>query len=183
MKKASRLRVSSLMSERGAKPSELEALYGSQLGKFRRVAAAIAGSAEDGSEAVQEAFAKALANRRRYRPARGPLDAWVWRIVLNEASSAARRRRQRGSQRNEAALLREASSSGARPGFAVEGEALALLAQLPERERLTLFLRYVADLDYAGIAEILGVEKGTVGAALSSGRGRLRDLLKEGAAR
>ncbi|MGH8326620.1 MAG: RNA polymerase sigma factor, partial [Steroidobacteraceae bacterium] len=59
----------------------------------------------------------------------------------------------------------------------------AALARLPERERLALFLRYFADLDYAQIAAVLDVRAGTVGASLNSGRAKLGRLLKEGEAK
>ena len=39
---------------------------------------------------------------------------------------------------------------------------------LPERQRVAVFLRYWADLDYRAIAEVLEVEVGTVSATLSS---------------
>ena len=44
------------------------------------------------------------------------------------------------------------------------------VAALPERQRTALFLRYYADLDYRAIADLLGVEMGTVSATLSSAR-------------
>jgi RNA polymerase sigma factor (sigma-70 family) len=53
------------------------------------------------------------------------------------------------------------------------------LALLPERERLALFLRYYADLDYRTIGETLGVAIGTVGVTLNSARAKLRQLLAE----
>ena len=41
------------------------------------------------------------------------------------------------------------------------------------------FLRYYADLDYRSIAEVLGVEVGTVSATLSSAHTALRRALQE----
>ena len=55
----------------------------------------------------------------------------------------------------------------------------AIVAGLPERQRLTLFLRYYADLDYEAIAATLGVTTGTVGATLNAAHGALRCSLKE----
>jgi RNA polymerase sigma factor (sigma-70 family) len=55
----------------------------------------------------------------------------------------------------------------------------AAVAALPERQRLILFLRYYADLDYATIAEALDVSAGTVAATLSNARSSLRRLLPE----
>ena len=42
-----------------------------------------------------------------------------------------------------------------------------------------LFLRHYADLDYESIAAVLGVATGTVSAALSQARARLRNALRE----
>jgi len=55
----------------------------------------------------------------------------------------------------------------------------SLIASLPERQRLTLFLRYYADLDYESIAATLGVTTGTVGATLNQAHAALRSSLKE----
>lgn len=55
----------------------------------------------------------------------------------------------------------------------------AAIAALPERQRLAVFLRYYADLDYASIADALGVKGGTVAAALSAARENLRKSLEE----
>ena len=42
-----------------------------------------------------------------------------------------------------------------------------------------LFLRYYADLDYRGIARILGVRTGTVSASLHAAHDTLRQALSE----
>jgi RNA polymerase sigma factor (sigma-70 family) len=51
---------------------------------------------------------------------------------------------------------------------------LASLMALPEKERLIVFLRYYADLDYDTIAASLGISAGTVGSALHSAHRSLR---------
>ena len=53
------------------------------------------------------------------------------------------------------------------------------MAALPERQRLVLFLRYYADLDYRRIAQILRVEVGTVSATLHAAHASLRRALNE----
>jgi RNA polymerase sigma factor (sigma-70 family) len=50
---------------------------------------------------------------------------------------------------------------------------------LPERQRLAVFLRYWADLDYRAIAEVLEVELGTVSATLSAAHQSLRRSVQE----
>jgi RNA polymerase sigma factor (sigma-70 family) len=55
----------------------------------------------------------------------------------------------------------------------------AAVEQLPERQRLILFLRYYADLDYRSIGETLSISDGTVAATLNAAHARLRQLLME----
>jgi RNA polymerase sigma factor (sigma-70 family) len=50
---------------------------------------------------------------------------------------------------------------------------------LPERQRLALFLRYYADLDYRTIADTLGIRPGTVAATLNAAHATLRSTLSE----
>ena len=59
------------------------------------------------------------------------------------------------------------------------GELAPLVSSLPERQRLIVFLRYYADLDYQSIADALGVEVATVGATLTSALRPLRRALEE----
>ena len=54
-----------------------------------------------------------------------------------------------------------------------------VVAGLPERQRLVLFLRHYADLDYRSIATALDVTPGTVGASLNAAHASLRRLLQE----
>jgi RNA polymerase sigma factor (sigma-70 family) len=57
------------------------------------------------------------------------------------------------------------------------------LLALPERQRLTVFLRYYADLSYDEIAAALGVRPGTVAASLNAAHVTLRGRLEEEAHR
>jgi RNA polymerase sigma-70 factor (ECF subfamily) len=139
---------------------ELEALYRAKLPEFRRVAAAIAGERELGHDAVQEAFAAAVRKRRSFRR-RAPLEAWVWRIVVNKARDARRRR------------------PPALPQPDVVHVPDVPLDALTDRQREIVFLHYYADLDYAEIARALGVSQGTVGATLTAARRTLRTALEE----
>jgi hypothetical protein len=74
----------------GASLDDLEALYRSRFDVFARVAAGVTGDTERARDAVQEGFATAVRRRGSYR-GEGPLEAWVWRIVLNTARSDVRR--------------------------------------------------------------------------------------------
>ena len=156
------------MIGRGASLDELEALYRSRFDVFARVAASVTGDAERAHDAVQEAFATAVRKRGSFR-GEGPLEAWLWRIVLNAARTDLRR--------TIAAVDYEAQVvSNGRPDE--DYELRVALALLPERQRIAVFLRYYADLDYAAIAVALGIRTGTVAATLNAAHTALRTQLE-----
>jgi RNA polymerase sigma factor (sigma-70 family) len=63
-------------------------------------------------------------------------------------------------------------------GYETDAAVRALLAQLPERQRGAIFLRYYADLDCAAIAGLLGISAGTVVATLNAAHSALRERLE-----
>ena len=152
--------------------ADLEALYKQHFGAFARVAISLTGSVELGKEAVQEAFARAIEQVDGFR-GDCPLEAWVWRIVVNTARSSARR----------AAYEDADATVDAEPGRTnghTDLPAVQLWVRaLPERQRVVVFLRYWADLDYQSIADALEIEVGTVSATLSAAHSSLRRLLQE----
>ena len=118
---------------------------------------------------MQEAFATAVRKRRLFR-GDGPLEAWVWRIVLNAARSDVRRT-------NPAIDYEEPASANGQPER--DAELRVALGRLPERQRTAVFLRYYADLDYVAIGEALGISTGTVAATLNAAHTALRTRLEE----
>jgi RNA polymerase sigma-70 factor (ECF subfamily) len=150
---------------------ELESLYRERYDHFARVASAITGDGESGRDAVQNAFAAAVRGRRSFRGT-GSVDAWLWRIVVNEAK---RLRREPLHQPLEAAHAPATNGNGGRDELGVR----TLLAALPDRQKEVVYLRYYADLGYREIAEVLKIEVGTVSATLSAAHTRLRKTLRK----
>ena len=136
------------------------------------MAAAICGDRELARDAVQDAFALAVRKRASFS-GQGPLEAWLWRIVVN----ASRDQRRRARPTEELAGDTHPRSNG--HDEATSDRVRAALMLVSERQRLILFLHYYADLDYATIAAVLEISPGTVGAALHSARATLRRLLEE----
>jgi RNA polymerase sigma factor (sigma-70 family) len=157
--------------KQGATIEGLEAVYRLRFREFCRVAAAITGEESSGGDAVHEAFVRAISSRDSYR-ADAPLEAWVWRIVTNAALTRRARPGFEDEEQQEAAVESESTPSD-------ELGLRAWVKELPERQRLAIFLRYFSDLDYRGIALVLGVEIGTVSATLSAAHASLRKMLKE----
>lgn len=72
------------MSRRDYRLDALETLYRDGFERFLRVSITIVGDRGLALDAVQEGFARAIHRRAGFR-GRGSLEAWVWRIVVNEA--------------------------------------------------------------------------------------------------
>jgi RNA polymerase sigma factor (sigma-70 family) len=149
--------------------AEIEALYRSRFSYFVRVARAVVGDRERALEAVQDGFADVIRGRDGYRR-HGPLEAWVWRAVLNAARKAATQPLVQPSVAG--------SSESAEPPLA-PADVAPFIAALSERQRLVVFLRYYADLDYRAMASALGIEVGTVSATLSAAHAAVRKALVE----
>ena len=163
-------------TEDAAEPASVEALgllYRQRYPRLLRVAESLVGNAELAHDVVQEAFALAIRSRADFR-GDGSLEGWVWRILVNTAHSAIRDRLPLEFPLED--RLETAASSN---GGAAGKDMLPVLAELPERQRLVLFLRYYADLDYRQIAEALEIQLGTVGATLNHAHTAIRRRLDE----
>lgn len=157
-----------------ARARELEALYVTRYISFRNALATVTGSRDSARDAVQEAFARALAGREGRRDG-GCLAAWVWKIAFRVALANRRKLEHWPLDDPPQPELLEPER---------DPELVAALRRLPPRRRLIVFLRYFGDFSYAEIAEACDVSEGTVAAALAQARAELRVALEpEGAAR
>jgi RNA polymerase sigma-70 factor, ECF subfamily len=147
----------------------IEHVYREQFPRFWKAMAAIIGNPDDARDAVQEGFARALAARQTYR-GDGSVEGWIWRITLNAAVDARRRTRE---QPLEEAFLLELPNPESDPALS------DALRQLPKRQRLLIFLHYLADLSYEDAARICGITEGAVGASLWKARRTLAMLLED----
>jgi len=157
-------------SETARRLWEVEQIYRNRLPELHRVAAAICGSRQAAPDIVQEAFVRVVGRLDSFR-GDGPLEAWVWRIVVNVA---------RNGQRKPLVVApseKESANDGSWESIVLTQLAAALL-KLSERQRLVVFLHYYADLDYATIADALSITSGTVGATLTAARATLGQALE-----
>lgn len=150
------------------------------------VAYRILGDEDAAADATQDAFLSAFRALNSFRG--GSFKAWILRIVTNACYDQLRRRQRQPSSSLEALLV----GPGAHNAFvdhAENPEAYAMrmdlgriiqegLRTLPPEQRITVILSDIQGLHYKEIAEITGVELGTVKSRLSRGRARLRDYLR-----
>jgi RNA polymerase sigma factor (sigma-70 family) len=147
-----------------------------------RFAAMTARTAADADDLAQEALFRAVRSLRSFDPARGSLEAWLWRIVANAAKDSARRR-QRALD-----LITSLRLASSRETESVEDAVLERLRDadlhdrlrlLRHRDRTLLALRYGVGLDTGEVGAALGLNSDSAGKAIRRALGRLRALLEE----
>ncbi len=138
-----------------------------------------AGRRNVADDATQDALVAALRSLGRFR-ADGPtsLTSWVLTIAARTAIDAMRR------QRDVAPIEETTIASSDRPDTSAEQRSLGraienAVERLSPEIRAAFVLRAYHELEYAEIAEALGVDMGTVKSRLFRARAALKDLLEE----
>ena len=149
-------------------------LYAEHYAEAVRLAYLLCGQQERAEDAVADAFVKVW---RAWR--RGRIDnprAYIRRAVVNTINSRFRRlaleRRELARRSGDARGVR-----GDDEQVSERDELFTALAQLPQRQRTAIVLRYWEDLSEADTAEIMGVATGTVKSSVSRGITNLRELV------
>jgi DNA-directed RNA polymerase specialized sigma24 family protein len=150
----------------GASEADIERVYRRRYAAFGRALVGVTGDWSLAADAVQDGFARALRYRETF--AGGSLEAWLWRIVVRQALAM-----RPGPVPAEQAVAAFVDPSDGELTDAVR----AAVEELPERQRLVVFLRYFADLSYAEIAATCDIAEGTVAATLAKARAHLETAL------
>jgi RNA polymerase sigma-70 factor (ECF subfamily) len=153
-------------------PRAFEALVAHYQTPLLNMTARMVGDTDAAHDIVQEAFLKVF---RRIDGFRGDASfaTWLFRIAVNEANSHLRSERRR-RQRQE-----RYSAQQVQPAGGDDSELIALMQELPEKQRAALALFYVQELSLTEIAQAMDAAVGTVKSWLSRGRRRLRNLARE----
>jgi RNA polymerase sigma-70 factor (ECF subfamily) len=141
----------------------VERLYRAEWPRMWRALLGFTGDPELASDALAEAFARALAQGDRIRD----LPAWIWRVSFRLAAEELRMR-SRHSPPPEAGR-----SSLPEP----VPELIAALRELSPNQRVAVVMHDYADRPTREVATTLGCSLATVHVHLSQGRRRLRRLL------
>jgi len=141
----------------------------------------IVGHPEDALDATQEAMIAVARGIARF-DGQSRISTWIYRVATNAALDEVRRQRRRPVAA-EPAPERGVPSTGAAPDITKAVDARldvdAALATLPDDFRAAVVLRDLCDLDYAEIAEILGIPPGTVRSRIARGRAALEAWFRE----
>jgi RNA polymerase sigma-70 factor (ECF subfamily) len=159
----------------------LDALLRRHYDKVHAICRRIAGSARDADDAAQEAMIGIVRGLPRF-DGRSQFSTWIYRIATNAALDELRRRKRRPalalvSDEGEAAEIADPRAERTVEAAVERMRIDAALDALGDEFRTAVVLRDVADLDYAEIAEVLGVPVGTVKSRIARGRSQLAATL------
>lgn len=152
----------------------------------------LGGHHEEAEDLAQEVFLRVYRTRKKYRP-KAKFATWLFTIANNLALNALRSRRRKPTVPLPA---QESGPLGPRPAEQLVADSQALptkhLAQteladvirkalddLNERQRLAVVLNKFEDMNYADIADVMGLSTKAVKSLLSRARSRLREVLQD----
>lgn len=132
------------------------------------------GNREDALDATQEALI-GIARGIVAFDGRSAFTTWLYRVATNAALDEGRRM----ARRPRPVEMPPERTGDTSPEDAVGAriDIDAALAALPEEFRVAVVLRDLGDLDYAEIADVLGVPLGTVRSRIARGRAALAEAL------
>jgi RNA polymerase sigma-70 factor, ECF subfamily len=161
--------------------SALDALLRRHYDRVHAVCRRIAGSQRDADDAAQEAMIGIVRGLGTF-DGRSAFTTWAYRIATNAALDELRRRGRRpvlhaGTEDHPSSDVADPTAERQVDAVADRASLDAALAELADDFRAAVVLRDVADLDYAEIAEVLGVPVGTVKSRIARGRAQLADRL------
>lgn len=144
-------------------------------GMVRRTAMGIVGDAGHAEDVVQEVFMSAWKSRQSFDSEKGSLSTWLHRITVNQCIRHGRRNGGKDMS------LEDAQTRGFQPSAQIDCSVQQLdMNKLEENERMTaaiqslndtyrpvVVLRYLHDLPYSEIAQVLEIPLGTVKSRLN----------------
>ena len=163
----------------------LEALLRRHHDRIYAVCRRLTGHDADALDATQEALLAIVRGLPRF-DGRAAFSTWCYRVATNASLDELRRRGRRplpGLPEDDHGRAAYRVEDAAPTGVDGVPDRLAIddaLARLPPEFRAAVVLRDLCDLDYAEIAEVLGIPPGTVRSRIARARGQLAALLHPG---
>lgn len=142
--------------------------------RMRRLAFLLTGDLDTAPDLLQSAYAKVLPRWDRVSTMGSP-EAYLYRVMVNLRTSWWRRHRNREYAVEE---VPETARSMHDADVAIESLSLLVaLKEMPEKQRVTVVLRYYCDLSETQTAEAMHCSLGTVKSNASRGLAHLRRVL------
>jgi RNA polymerase sigma-70 factor (ECF subfamily) len=146
-------------------------------------------SQADVADLSQETFLRAYAHLGTFNPSLGRFSTWIYHIARNVVRThlGKNQRRPQAQDFGEDQTLenalpdlsQDADPSGRMLRTEAECDVRAALAELPERTRTVLSLRYYDNMEYQTIAETMGLSLGNVKTLIHRGKLALAQKMRE----
>ncbi|MDB5541062.1 MAG: RpoN [Devosia sp.] len=146
---------------------------------LRRYARALTRNADRADDLVQDCLERAIRKRNLFVPT-GPLQAWLFRILINLWRNDLRFERRRGDHVPIDSLVSEPSVPPAQHGRIALAEMSRAIDRLPDDQREAVLLVVLEGLSYQDAAGVLGIPAGTLMSRLGRARAALRTLTGSG---
>ncbi|BDE07650.1 RNA polymerase sigma factor [Vulcanimicrobium alpinum] len=161
--------------------------------RYKRSIASFIGASirqpSDVADLTQETFLRAYAHLGTFNPDLGRFSTWLYHIARNVVRTFLGRSLRRpalaelGEEQTLENSLPDASSDADPAGGVLraeaEAEVRAALAELPERTRTVLSLRFYDNMDYQTIATTMGLSLGNVKTLIHRGKLALAHKMRE----
>jgi RNA polymerase sigma-70 factor (ECF subfamily) len=152
----------------------------------------LVGNAEEAEDLAQESFLRVFRGRKRYHP-KAKFSTWLYTIANNLALNVLRSRQRKPviplNQRDSGPLGPRPAEQlvhdrGGQPPQHLAQQELAgvireALETLNERQRVAVVLNKFEDMNYAEIADVMGLSTKAIKSLLSRARENLRLVLKD----
>ena len=161
----------------------LETLYGVYAERVFRTCFRILGDQAAAEDQTHEVFLRLFGQIGRF-DGRSRFSTWLYRLAVNHTLNRLRKRKRRSIKLREFAQGTELTARELPDRSLLRREqgdrVQALLSGLSSDHRTILVLREIEELDYAEIAEVLGIAYGTVMSRLHRARRELKRHWLEG---
>lgn len=155
-------------------PPEFQDLYTRYSDTVYRTALRVTGNPTDAEDVLQTVFLRMWNNRLRIEEERAP-DRYFRRAATNAAIDIIRRRSVQAEE-----TIDEGRATVARDSSAYQKQRLReAMATLAPRDSELFVLCYLEGLSYDELADLYGMERGTVGSRLHRIRAALKELLQK----
>jgi RNA polymerase sigma-70 factor (ECF subfamily) len=181
-----------MLRVREDEPGAFAELVGQYQHRLVAVMHHLVGNATEAEDLAQEVFLRVYRARKKYR-ARSKFSTWLFTIANHLALNSLRSRQRKPlvplAARDSGPLgprpaEQLVQDSGAQPTRRLQQQELAAVIRealegLNERQRLAVVLNKFEDMNYAEIAEVMGLTVKAVKSLLCRARTNLREALKE----
>lgn len=135
---------------------------------------------QDAQDLVQEAFIKVYHQLGKYDK-KGPFYGWLYRVTINHCMDEFRKKRYQMKQveMNEETILNPNHPEVIFIKKEKNRQLERLIGSLPEDERMIILLRYVNELSYNEISELMDIPLSQVRNKLHRAKKKMRESVKQ----